>query len=122
MDDNGNVVPEPDLIKWAMWFETATNRVVKQDKIGGNESDGPKYLVSTVFLGLDYGFIPGQAPLLWETMAFKYLESPKIVLGRCFVREPMDGFLNRCSGNREQAEAMHADMVERVKVVEALAA
>ena len=26
--------------------------------------------VSTVFLGLDHSFVPGSAPVLWETMIF----------------------------------------------------
>ena len=52
-----------------------------------------------VFLGLDHAF-GGGAPVLWETMVFG---------GK------LDQEQDRCSGSREQAEAMHARMVEKVK-------
>lgn len=54
-------VPEPNLLKWGKWFETA-NRKVRQDEIDGVR-------ISTVFLGLDHSFGEG-APLLFETMIF----------------------------------------------------
>jgi hypothetical protein len=93
LNDNGNPVLEPDLIKWAMWFETATNRRVAKEMIG-------EVQVSTVFLGLDHNFCSKGPPIVWETMVFG---------------GELDQETERCSGNREQAEAMHQDMVERVK-------
>lgn len=94
LDANWRPVPEPNLLKWAKWLETA-NRQVALDKIGGGE-------ISTVFLGLDHNW-PSGPPVLWETMVF-------------------GGELNhaqaRCAGNREQAEAMHAEVVQRVKAAE----
>ena len=54
-------VPEPDLLTWGKWMETA-DRVVSQTTISGK-------LVSTVFLGLDHNFGDGE-PLLFETMIF----------------------------------------------------
>jgi hypothetical protein len=98
LDDNGNPVLEPDLIKWAMWFETATNRRVANEMIG-------EVQVSTIFLGLDYNMFPKGPPIVWETMVFG---------------GELDHEIERCSGSREQAEAMHQDMVERVKAVELL--
>ncbi|PWT88674.1 MAG: hypothetical protein C5B54_10225 [Acidobacteria bacterium] len=115
---NGKITPEPDLIKWALWFEKAENRVLKHTEIGtkiyGNddEPDGPKYLVSTVFLGLDHNPL-GTAPVLWETMTFEYIQ-PRIVLGRIIIREPVAEFCERCSGNFEQAEAMHEKICTKV--------
>jgi hypothetical protein len=94
LDDNGNPQPEPDLMKWAMWFETA-NRRVAETVIG-------KTRVSTVFLGLDHSF-SSPSPVLWETMVFG---------------GTLDQEQNRCSGSKEQAEAMHQDMVDRVKAVD----
>jgi hypothetical protein len=41
-------VAEPDLIKWAEWFESA-NRTLARDRIGGKT-------ISTVFLGIDHNF------------------------------------------------------------------
>ena len=54
-------VEEPDLLKWAEWFETA-DRVVAQTDVG-------PYVVSTIFLGIDHQFGKGP-PLLFETMVF----------------------------------------------------
>lgn len=110
---DGKVVPEPDLLTWAMWMETG-DFVVKQEHFGGTE-EAPEYMVSTIFLGLDYNMMRQGPPLLWETMAFKYLKEPKEFLGRKYFREPL--FTERCSGNREQAEAMHAAMVAKIEAL-----
>ena len=93
LDKKGRPVFEPDLIKWSEWFEhSRTQRIVKQEIIG-------KSKVSTVFLSFDHGW-GLRGPLLWETMVFG---------GK------LDQEQDRCSGNREQAEAMHERMVKRVK-------
>lgn len=63
LDDQGNPVPEPDIIKWARWFEeNADKRRVAFAIIG-------QCSVSTVFLGLDHSWGDGP-PLLYETMIF----------------------------------------------------
>jgi hypothetical protein len=82
-----------------MWFETA-NRRVAETMIG-------EAWVSTVFLGVDHNFsLTGKvSPVLWETMVFG---------------GTLDQEMNRCSGSKEQAEAMHWDMVDRVKAVQML--
>lgn len=52
-----------DILVWAKWFEeNRKERIVKQDTVGN-------LFVSTVFLGLDYGFFGGK-PILYETMIF----------------------------------------------------
>jgi hypothetical protein len=61
LDDSGNPVEEPSLEAWAQWFETA-DRAVGKDTIEGVE-------VSTVFLGMDHGFMTSK-PVLFETMIF----------------------------------------------------
>lgn len=77
LDDDGNPVPvdtgdswgdlfAPEkhrsaVLAWAAWIEKA-NKVVKQTTIG-------PYWVSTVFLGVDYGWDPGP-PIIYETMVF----------------------------------------------------
>lgn len=54
-------VLEPDLDKWARWYENSfEERRVARTDIGD-------ITVSTVFLGLDHAF-GGGAPLLFETM------------------------------------------------------
>jgi hypothetical protein len=90
LDSEWKPVLEPDLFKWAEWFET-TDRMVKVEKVGDCE-------VSTVFLGLDHAFGDGPA-VLRETMVF----------GGALDQEQ-----ERCSGLRADAEAMHKRMVERV--------
>ena len=90
---DGQPVPEPDIIRWSQWYQTTTDRQLCNDVI----AEGIR--VSTVFLGLDHNWGAGP-PVLWEIMVFG---------------GPMNEECDRCSGNREQAEAMHARMVERVR-------
>lgn len=56
-------VEEPDLMKWAEWFENIDNHRVAQTEVAG-------MWVSTVFLGLDPQHGTGE-PLLFETMCFE---------------------------------------------------
>jgi hypothetical protein len=58
---NGVPTIEPDLMKWAKWFETSERRVALT-----NVADAH---VSTIFLGLDLSFGSGP-PLLYETVVF----------------------------------------------------
>ena len=91
LDELGN--PEPATLEvWARWFENNRDRIVKQEMVGDVK-------VSTVFLGLDHNWGQGP-PVLWETMVFG---------GK------MDQHQERCAGNREQAEAMHESVLEKVK-------
>jgi hypothetical protein len=116
LDDSGNPKPEPDLFKWGKWFEKR-DRIVKQEQVGD-------VWVSTVFLGLDHDFTGKGPPILWETMTFRGDRSKKKtieIMGRKLVTT--DGNweeCERCAGNREQAEAMHKDMVERVEALQLL--
>jgi hypothetical protein len=89
LDDEHNAIPEPDLLKWAEWFETFDRRV-RSDVIG-------PYHVSTVFLGLDHSFSRGNPrarPLLFETMVFNVIGGG---------REAVD-IQERCSTWREAIE------------------
>ncbi len=91
---NGEPVVELDLMTWARWFEESrAQRIVRQEHVGPSK-------ISTVFLSLDHSFDLHGAPVLWETMVFG---------------GPLDQETDRCSGNREQAEAMHQRMVAKVK-------
>ena len=96
LNDRGEPVHEPDLLKWCRWFEGVERKVA--ETVVGEGS------VSTVFLGFDHGHWPSsaRAPILWETMVFG---------------GPLNEAQRRCSGSREQALAMHAEMVEAVQVV-----
>jgi hypothetical protein len=90
---DGKPVREPDLMKWAKWMGMSTESSVAKSLL----MKGDCY-VSTVFTGIDYS-INGKVPIFWETMVFG---------------GPLDREAERCSGSREQAEAMHHRMVERV--------
>jgi hypothetical protein len=68
LNHQGEPEPCPDLLKWGLWFESAERRVCA-DLDEGNEQDGTRVYVSTVFLGLDHSFGDGP-PVLWETMVF----------------------------------------------------
>jgi len=93
LDEHGEPVPCEDLMKWASQFEQDwERRIVKQEQIGDSK-------VSTVFLGLDHGFGKGD-PVLWETMIFG---------------GERDQEMHRCSGSREQAEAMHYKTAQSVR-------
>lgn len=62
----GEVVPEPNLMKWSEWFERHHPvRVARTDLPNG-------ITVSTIFLGLDHGMpgLPDYEPELFETMAY----------------------------------------------------
>jgi len=90
LDENGNPVLEPDLVKWCRWYQTA-KRHVADDKIGDVR-------VSTVFLGIDHAFVGGE-PILWETMVFG---------------GPLDQEQDRYH-TREVAVAGHNAMLQRVQ-------
>jgi hypothetical protein len=54
--------PEPDLLTWAKWFQTATRQVA--------ENAINDVRVSTVFLGVDHNLFGDGPPVLFETMVF----------------------------------------------------
>lgn len=91
LNEAGEPIPCENLHEWGRWFETE-NRIVARDVFLDCR-------VSTVFLGLDHSFGKGP-PILWETMVFG---------------GEMNQEQDRCSGSREQAEAMHKRMVEKVR-------
>ena len=91
----GKPIPCDDVMTWARWYESADRRVA-YTHVGD-------LWVSTVFLGLDYRLGGDGPPILWETMAFDKERNEKDV--------------DQCSGSREQAEAMHEAMVNRIKSI-----
>lgn len=97
-------VPCDDLIKWAEWYESTfkeglengkCSRIVAKTKVGEAE-------VSTVFLAINHSWSDGP-PLLFETMCFGLPEG-----------HPLKDYQDRCS-TWEQAEAMHAEAVAKLK-------
>ena len=98
--DGHTPVIEPDIMKWAEWYETA-DRVVKKDtatvSLAGKNVGEVR--VSTVFLSIDHNFSDNGEPILFETMVFG---------------GALDEEMDRCS-TWEAAEKMHELMCERVK-------
>ena len=93
LTNRGVPVLEEDAIKWCQFIGNGELRKVAKDRVG-------YMVVSTVFLGIDHNF-GGDTPILWETLVF----------GEGSMVDEID----RCGGNREQAEAMHAKMLKRVR-------
>lgn len=89
--DGHEAVPEPYLMKWGAWLQSA-DRVVKKTKL-------PDCEISTVFLGLDHGYDPSKPPLIFETMVF----------GGKFDQE-----MERYS-TWDEALSGHQTMIEKVK-------
>jgi hypothetical protein len=88
-------VPEPDATKWAIWTEQSYangEHWVARDRIGGVS-------ISTIFLGMDHNFVPGELPILFETMIFRGGASDETF---------------RC-GTWEEAEAQHVEAVAMVR-------
>ncbi len=81
-------VIEPDLMKWARWFEYG-GRIVASTKTRHGQ-------ISTVFLGLDHALGDGE-PLLFETMVFG---------------GPLDGSQERYSTWDEAIDG-HKEMISR---------
>lgn len=85
------------MAEWGLWLEKHRDkRIVKQEQLG-------KYWISTVFLPIDHAW-GGGPPVLWETMVF-------VGKGEKYRSVEQE----RCSGGREQAEAMHARMVTQMR-------
>ena len=90
IDDDGNIVPEPDIMKWGLWMHNADRHVAK-DTVGDVK-------VSTVFIGMDHSFGHG-LKILYETM----------ILGG-----PHDCYQERYTSH-EAAQAGHERAVARAK-------
>lgn len=91
LNEHGCPVIEPDLLMWAHWFE-GNERIIKQEHYRG-------WMVSTVFLGLNHRFGPGE-PILWETMVFG---------------GPLNQEGERCAGNKSNALEMHGRWMVKVR-------
>lgn len=92
-------IPEPDLMTWAGWFETADRRVARTELADGAIE------VSTVFLGLDHSFGSG-VRRLFETMVFYHHPTDS----RRSDDAPMERYPTWAT-----AEAGHARIVEQVR-------
>lgn len=75
--DGHTVVPCDDAVQWSRWFEGShARRRVARTKIG-------KFIVSTVFLGIDHSFGSIDEPKLFETMVFLSDSLNEVYCERC---------------------------------------
>lgn len=92
LDEKGKPKAEPDIMKWARWFEgSGMKRVLKKTYT-------KDYEVSTVFLAMDYDFTGHGKPVLWETMVFERALTEVEIFGRKKkIHEEIkaDGFFDR---------------------------
>lgn len=105
IDDEHNIVPQPDLRMWAEWYETADRHV--------GFCDFGDMKVSTVFLGMDHSW-DGSAPMLFETMVFERNRDPGLELD--YVQS--DDFEMWRYSTWAQAEAGHEKMCELVRAAQ----
>jgi hypothetical protein len=90
LDDDGRPVCARSTIEWGLWFGRPGTQ---QARIVGRTTVGP-LVVSTVFLGLDHGWLREGPPIVFETMIFG----------------GTDEYCERYA-TRAQAEAGHAEAV-----------
>jgi hypothetical protein len=102
------VVPCRDVMEWAVWYEQAD----EERRVGWTEV-GP-LSVSTVFLGLNFGFLPSRRHLFFETMIMGD-EDQIVMLGdRARLMHDWLDYQTRCETWAE-AEQMHRVAVEWAK-------
>lgn len=116
LNEDGEPVPEPDLLAWGRWLETA-DRQLAEDFVGAVR-------VSTVFLGIDHRFHGEGPPIVWETMVFGAPE-PMVLLGRERMLSPdmgetFDSLGQRRYASRAAALAGHAEALAAVHRLAAL--
>jgi hypothetical protein len=104
------IVRVSDVLTWARWMEANHPSATR---VGRTEVGG--YVVSTIFLAIDYQFAPTGPPILWETMVYDPDRDNTNELGLPGIH---DIDMERCPGSWEQAEEMHERVV--CKLEEAL--
>lgn len=108
--DGKEVVPAPDLLAWARWFETADRRVARTDLDSG-------VWVSTVFLGLDHSWSGDGPPIVFETMAFNAPYEGTDLDGKPRIVN-CDEMDCRRYATWAEAELGHMEMVEELQAAE----
>lgn len=121
LDDYKNVIPAPvddkgmptaEYHEW-LYGSDGKNKVIKQQDVNG-------FWVSTVFLGLDHGFM-NDAPLVFETMIFnRDMESQNCWRYRTY-NEALDGHAAACKEAGMQGSGIERDDLEKAaKVIQDL--
>jgi len=106
LDEHGEPRLEPDLYTWAGWFERDERRVVREQR--WTRDNGDEVMVSTVFLGLDHGWMGGP-PVLWETMGF--------VNGESLEQDRYTSRTDAIAGHQRMVRAMDGPVIEDAEVL-----
>lgn len=85
--------------RWGVLHADQDYKVVEQTQVG-------PYWVSTVWLGIDHSFVPGSAPVIFETMVFATSDD---------VRELGPDLDCQRYSTEDAARQGHADMVTLVR-------
>jgi hypothetical protein len=106
LDEHDNPQPCEDLIEWGRFLEDRNRCRVAHDMDEGNEADGTRVRVSTMFLGLNHRLVGEGPPILWETL----------VIGGVLNME-MDRYTSReaaLRGHQAMCQRVN-DTIQRVK-------
>lgn len=105
LNSRREVIPEPDVIKWGKWMETANTHLLR---VVGKDQIGP-FLVSTIFLGINHSINPAR-PLCFESMVFdsagNYLRPERYYTWA----EAKKGHENLCDDCRQRAADQEAGL------------
>jgi len=110
LNEQGQPMPEPDLLTWARWMENIDARRVEYTEL---ESGA---WISTVFLGLDHSWAPftdplSYKPVLWETMIFEEGTQQALFQRRYVSREDaLRGHWEAVEMCRQKEAAEHAEL------------
>jgi hypothetical protein len=107
LDEEHNVIVTSDIQEFGRFFEQSEKRVVAKTQISG-------LLVSTVFLGINHGFLSGQRPFWFETMVFADDDRAMPPEVEALLSKWREGQQQRYSTWRE-AEEGHARMVQIIQ-------
>lgn len=91
LDSDHNVILCKDVKDWAKWFEGADRKVVLTEREG--------YIISTVFLGADYGTLRESGPpVVFETMVFPDKDYPNDIYCDRYSTwdEAIEGHIKAC--------------------------
>ncbi len=97
LDENGEAV-ETDLIGWSDWYADFNRRLIKRTEVG-------RFVVITIFEGLDPDNPWRKPPYLWESAAFDLRKDGTIGAAHRMQR----------ANSREAALKLHAAFVEEMK-------
>lgn len=111
LNEKKEVVPVRSMLEWADWLVSSTEEG-RADKRRVAKTSLNGHCISTVFLGIDHGFLTG--PLWFETMVFPEGEKPIVPELGGKLREYLSEIQLRYATYAE-AEKGHQTVVEMIR-------